>query len=147
MQPRGIRNNNPGNIRWKDNWQGLIPNHQRTDPDFCQFSEPRYGIRAIACVLLNYRSKTGMPGVGGPGIDTVREVIARWAPPSENDTESYIASVAKSLAVHPNAHIDLTDPAVMRGMVSAIIRHENGSQPYSAGLIDEGVRLALATLK
>lgn len=147
MQPRGIRNNNPGNIRWGDNWQGLIPNQQRTDPAFCQFSEPRFGIRAMAVVLLNYRSKTGMPGIGAPGIDTVREVISRWAPPKENDTEAYIASVAQALAVHPDNHIDLTDGGTLRCIVSGIIRHENGMQPYSAALIEEGVQMALATLK
>ncbi|WP_423197431.1 Structural protein P5 [Cupriavidus sp. H19C3] len=142
MQPRGIRNNNPGNIRWGDGWQGLIAPHMRTDKDFCQFSDPVFGIRAICMCILNYRSKSGIPGVGAPNIDTVREVISRWAPPSENDTESYIAAVAKSVGVLPNQHIDLTNPAVMRGLVPAIIQHENGQQPYSAAVIDQAMRAA-----
>lgn len=142
MQPRGIRNNNPGNIRWGDNWQGLIASHMRTDKSFCQFTEPVYGIRAICVILVNYGSKTGQPGIGGPGIDTVREVIGRWAPPNENDTEAYIASVAKAVGVDANKHIDLTSPDVLRKMVPAIIQHENGAQPYSAELIDQAIRMA-----
>lgn len=141
MAPRGIRNNNPGNIRWGDNWQGLIPAHQRTDPAFCQFSEARYGIRAIACVLLNYRVKTGMPGIGDKGIDTMREIVSRRAPPNENDTEAYITSVAQAVDVHPDQHIDLTKAAVMRPLVAAIIRHENGVQPYSPAVIDAALRM------
>ncbi|MDK3025562.1 structural protein P5 [Cupriavidus taiwanensis] len=142
MQPRGIRNNNPGNIRWGDGWQGLVAPHMRTDKSFCQFTEPSYGIRAICKILLNYGSKTGQPGVGAPGIDTVREIISRWAPPNENDTEAYIASVARALDVHPNAHIDVTEPRIMRGLVVSIIRHENGQQPYSPALIDNAMRMA-----
>ncbi|WP_420996222.1 structural protein P5 [Cupriavidus sp. 30B13] len=142
MQPRGIRNNNPGNIRWGDGWQGLVAPHMRTDKDFCQFTEAVYGIRAICRILLNYGSKAGMPSIGGPNIDTVREVISRWAPPSENDTEAYIASVARSIATLPNAHIDLTEPRIMRGLVVAIIQHENGQQPYSAAIIDQALSLA-----
>ncbi|SOZ12066.1 hypothetical protein [Cupriavidus taiwanensis] len=142
MQPRGIRNNNPGNIRWGDGWQGLIAPHMRTDKDFCQFTEPSFGIRAICKILLNYGSKAGQPNVGGPGIDTVREIISRWAPDNENDTEAYIASVARAVDVNPNAHIDVTDPRIMRSLVVAIIRHENGQQPYSPALIDQAMRMA-----
>ncbi|NSX04822.1 structural protein [Cupriavidus gilardii] len=142
MQPRGIRNNNPGNIRWGDGWQGLVAPHMRTDKAFCQFTEPTYGIRAICRILLNYGSKEGIPGVGQPRIDTVREIISRWAPPNENDTEAYIRSVARALDVDPNDHIDTSDPAVMRVLVVAIIRHENGVQPYSASLIDQAMRMA-----
>ena len=72
VQPRGIRNNNPGNIRWGDNWKGLVPEDKRTDRSFCQFIDVKYGIRAIARILLNYRNREGMKRVGNKGIDTVR---------------------------------------------------------------------------
>lgn len=142
MQPRGIRNNNPGNIRWGDNWQGLIASHMRTDKSFCQFTEPVYGLRAICVILVNYGNRNGQPNIGAPGIDTVREVIGRWAPPNENDTESYIASVAKAVGVDPNRHIDLTSPDILRKLVPAIVQHENGTQPYSAEQIDKAIRMA-----
>lgn len=140
--PRGIRNNNPGNIRWGDDWKGLVPQAQRTDKNFCQFLDIKWGIRALVKVLLNYRKRPGMPGVGDSGIDTVREIISRWAPPNENDTEAYIQSVAKACGVKSNAAIDLTDKQLMMKMVQAIITHENGVQPYTDAILLTGIGLA-----
>ena len=54
-QPRGIRNNNPGNIRHGANWQGLNPNGRNIDSAFCVFESPVFGIRALAKVLINYK--------------------------------------------------------------------------------------------
>lgn len=142
-QARGIRNNNPGNIRWsRDPWMGLVPVQDRTDASFCQFTKPEFGIRAMCKVLLNYRSKPGIPGVGEQGIDTVEEIIARWAPPVENDTQAYVDSVAKAALVLPGEHCDLTDPVVMSALLRGIIQHENGSQPYSSTQLNLGMRLA-----
>lgn len=140
--PRGIRNNNPGNIRWGDEWQGLVISSLRTDPSFCQFYKPIHGIRALAKVLLNYRRRPGQPGVGGQGIDTVQEIISRWAPPNENNTAAYIRAVAQSVGVASNAHIDLTDRTIMLNLVKAIISHENGMQPYDNELLLSGIELA-----
>lgn len=70
MEPRGLRNNNPGNIRTtKDRWQGLRP--QQTDPAFFQFTEMRYGYRALIITLQNYRHKHG--------CRTIADFIRRWA--------------------------------------------------------------------
>lgn len=143
LQPRGIRNNNPGNIRWGDSWQGLVPSQQRTDKSFCQFTQPIYGIRALAKVLTNYTKRKGLPHVGKDGIDTVREIIARWAPPNENDTEGYIRSVARSIGVQPNDPINVFDKTVMSGLVKAIIRHENGQLPYTDDVINRAISLVL----
>lgn len=144
---RGIRNNNPGNIDFnpRNKWQGQIGLEVGVPrPRFARFDEPENGIRALGKLLLNYRGKDGLPGVGGPGIDTVRETVNRWAPGHENDTEAYIASVAKALGVQANTVIDVRLPKVLRVMVVSIITHENGGQPYKAEVIDEGVRRALA---
>ena len=141
--PRGIRNNNPGNIRWsKDQWKGLIPKDQANDKSFCVFRTPEYGIRAMARILRKYTQYPGMPGVGKPKIDTVREIINRWAPPNENDTESYIQSVAAKLGTTANAPIDVYDSAIMLKLLKAIIAHENGQQPYSDAQITAGINLA-----
>ena len=129
-QPRGIRNNNPGNIRHGDNWQGMSKN--QTDTAFVQFDDPVYGIRALAKVLHSYYYRHG--------LTTVREMIDRWAPPIENDTESYIQSVAKRLGVRTNESLSF-DYHLPR-MVHAIIKHENGQQPYSAEQIEHGIALA-----
>lgn len=140
--PRGIRNNNPGNIRWGDDWQGLTPLAQRTDPAFCQFIAPEWGIRAMAKVLLKYGQYNGTPGVGEKQIDTVTEIINRWAPPVENDTGAYVNSVASHLGVPPTQHIELTSYAIMAKLVEAIVQHENGQQPYSDKQILDGLRRA-----
>ena len=119
LQPRGIRNNNPGNIRWGDNWQGLVPADKRTDKSFAQFTQPIYGIRALAKILTNYTKREGLPNVGKKNIDTVREIIARWAP------------------------INVFDKAIMSGLVKAIIRHENGMMPYTDDVINRAIAMVL----
>ncbi|WP_241595952.1 structural protein [Rosenbergiella epipactidis] len=131
---RGIRNNNPGNIRWGDDWQGLVPKSERTDKSFCQFTASEYGIRAMIIILRNYEKKHG--------LNTVRKIINRWAPPVENDTESYINSVAKQVGVDADKVIDVTDSRVMIPLLEAIITHENGSQPYDFATFVKAIDLA-----
>ncbi len=119
---RGIRNNNPGNIRWGDEWKGLVPQVQRTDKSFCQFISPEYGIRAMIIILRNYQSKYG--------LKTITGIVKRWAPPNENDTQAYIRSVAQATGTDTDKPIDLTDSRKLIPLLQAIIKHENGSQPY-----------------
>lgn len=154
QKPRGIRNNNPGNIEWGSPWQGLVPRAKATDPRFCQFTDPASGIRALAVVLLTYYDKR--KARDGSRIDSVREVIERWAPPSENNTTAYAKQVAAVLNVDPDSEtLNLHDYSTLRGIVEGIIRHENGSpdsygvapfnnvnQWYADDVIDEGLRRA-----
>jgi len=145
--PRGVRNNNPGNIDFnpRNAWQGQLGLEEGVGkPRFARFDEPENGIRALGKLLINYRGKDGMPGVGGNGIDTVLETINRWAPSNENDTQAYASAVAKRLGVRTTDPINIKDPATLRGMVVGIIVHENGGNPYKDQVIDEGVRRALA---
>ena len=143
-QPRGVRNRNPGNIDFnpRNDWQGQIG--KESGGRFAIFDTPENGIRALGKLLINYRGKDGMPGVGGKGIDTVLETINRWAPANENDTKAYAAAVAKRLGVGISEPINIKNLATLRGMVVSIIIHENGGNPYKAEVIDEGVRRALA---
>lgn len=145
--PRGIRNFNPGNIRHAKGvrWQGMAV--AQGDTAFVQFTAPRWGIRAIARVLITYQDKR--LAVDGSRIDTVREFIERWAPPSENDTNSYTVTVARALGLHPDHEgVDVYDFDVMRTLVVAIIRHENGPGPlpggqwYGDAIIADGLALA-----
>lgn len=145
--PRGVRNNNPGNIDFnpRNAWQGQLGLEEGVSkPRFARFDHPENGIRALGKLLINYRGKDGMPGVGGKGIDTVLETINRWAPSNENDTHAYAAAVAKRLGVKPTDPINIKDPATLRGMVLSIIIHENGGNPYPDAIINEGLRRALA---
>jgi len=131
--PRGIRNHNPGNIRRSaDAWQGLAKD--QNDAEFFQFVEPKYGIRAIARLLIAYQDRIG--------LRTVEGIISRWAPPVENQTSAYVAHVAAALGVGPTEPLDVHDYRVLRPLVEAIIRHENGCQPYSDAVIVAGLVLA-----
>lgn len=147
QHPRGIRNYNPGNIRHTQGirWQGTAPN--QTDSQYVQFINPRWGIRAIARVLITYQDKRR--AADGSPIDTVREIIERWAPPSENNTDAYVISVARALGLDPDvASVDVYDFEIMRALVTVIIRHENGSGPLPGGrwygdtIIADGLALA-----
>jgi hypothetical protein len=132
--PRGIRNHNPGNIRRTgDKWFGMAKD-QSADSEFVVFKKPEFGIRALAKVLLRYQQAYD--------IRTVHGLIHRWAPPTENDTGAYARHVAKLLGVDQDDEVDVTQYAVMRPLVEAIITHENGQQPYADDVIGAGLLLA-----
>ena len=85
---RGIRNNNPLDIRHSaDQWQGARA--QQPDPSFVQFESMAYGYRAAWKVLETYWNHFTGHGLAF----NVRTIISRWAPPKENDTENYIRTV------------------------------------------------------
>ena len=104
--PRGIRNNNPGNIRHGQNWQGLNPDGRNIDPAFCVFKSPVFGIRALAKVLMNYKKIHG--------LNTVRQIISRYAPPNENQTKAYIKTVAEQIGVYPDTIIDIEERGILQ---------------------------------
>ena len=131
--PRGIRNRNPGNIRRSgDRWKGLAA--LQSDPEFFVFEAPLWGIRAMAVILRNYRRRNG--------LKSVAQITARWAPDSESDTAGYAAAVSKVMGVDPRERIDLLDRAVLSALIAAIIRRENGLQPYDLDTIDLAIDLA-----
>jgi hypothetical protein len=129
---RGLRNNNPGNIEKGTDWQGL--NKEQLDSRFATFESPEMGIRAIAVILKNYQKKYQ--------INTIEGIINRWAPSKENDTKSYINEVSKNSGINPKQKIDLNDNNVLLPIIKAIIKHENGSNPYSDGTILTGIKKA-----
>ncbi len=105
MEPRGIRNNNPLNIRKSaDKWQGQI-NANVNDNDnnsslkgeavFCVFSSMEYGWRAAFVILCRTY-------YGKYGLKTIRDIVTRWAPAKENNTEAYIRHVSDYTGIAPN---------------------------------------------
>ena len=141
-QTRGERNANPGNLdRNNIKWKGMSPD-QSGDTRFVVFTSAVWGIRALARTLLSY--STLYPQDTPRDIDTVREIVNRWAPPIENDTGAYVNAVAKEVRAGPDDPIDIANEAVMRALVTAIIRHENGRVSYTEELIEDGVQRALA---
>lgn len=133
MIPRGIRNNNPGNIRASTiPWVGQTG---QDDDGFCVFSTAHYGIRALAKLLLTYHDRYG--------LCTITTIIDRWAPPNENDTGAYVDSVCRATGFGANDWLHLGEVSVLSALVAAIIRHENGEQPYSDAEVLAGVAAAM----
>ncbi|MGF1855337.1 structural protein [Vibrio anguillarum] len=125
---RGIRNNNPANI--EDNgtpWRGRMGNDGR----FIIFDSPVNGIRALARILNTYKAKHG--------LNTIEGIINRFAPPVENDTNSYIAHAEKVVGVPRNMPLS---PDKYPSLIKVIIKHENGVQPYSDEVINAGIAAA-----
>ncbi|EOG1788707.1 hypothetical protein ACK3RO_003302 [Enterobacter kobei] len=130
---RGIRNNNPGNLEFsKTNpWVGQTGDDGR----FAKFETPEHGIRALGRNLLSYQRQ---------GIDTVSDIINRWAPPSDNNnTDAYIQAVCAQLGVTADQQLDASNPDTLKALCAAIIQHENGSQPYSDQQLATGVSAAI----
>lgn len=132
---RGEKLMNPGNIRISPIvWAGkVVPS---SDPDFEEFENVEFGLRAIAKIIGNYNRLYG--------LQTVAQIIGRWAPSSENDTSSYIANVSSWLGVGNDDVLDLRSPTVLAGLVSAIVKQENGSNPYDGTLILDACNEALS---
>lgn len=130
---RGLRNNNPGNIEASDKnpWEGQTG----SDGRFAKFETPEHGIRALGKNLITYYQKHG--------LDTVGEIITRWAPPKENKTDAYIKAICEQLGVAADQQIDVTNPRTLAALCAGIVNHENGSQPYTDEQIGSGVSAAL----
>jgi len=116
--PRGIRNMNPGNIKITSiPWQGKISLDDNTDGVFEQFESMYYGIRASLKLLTNY--------MDAYGLRTIRKIINRWAPPSENDTGEYVEFVSSYTGMGPDQLLSKNDiPTISRAM----FRVENGGE-------------------
>ena len=127
----GLRNRNPGNIDWIVNplqrWRGMIARNGR----FGVFDTDANGVRAIGKELERAASRGartvdhligGIPQKDGSRYDA-------WAPPQENDTAAYVRNVAKWVGVGANDAIDIH--GLLPELTAAIIRQENGAQPYA----------------
>ena len=136
MPTRGLRNNNPGNIdKGREEWEGQeLPGD---DPRFCTFTSMAYGCRALIRTLMTYHMKHD--------LSTVHEIISRWAPPVENNTDAYIKHVCERLGVDPDTALDFDGrPQIYLLLARAIAYHENGSAADRISLEtwQEGAELA-----
>lgn len=130
--PRGIRNNNPGNVRrTQDHWLGQVWPGQ--DSAFCQFDTMAHGVRCTAKILLGYQAAK---------LNTVRRIINRWAPAVENDTRAYVTAVANECGVSPDSPVALEE-RMLTCLCGAIFHHENGGDYVKAADLSAGVRMAL----
>lgn len=116
MIPRGIRNNNPLNIRRGTNWLGL--SKTQNDLSFCQFNSLTYGLRAGLIIIRTYMQKYK--------LTSVHAIVSRWAPPSENNTDAYVKSVSSMMKIHALQTFDFGDRGRIVALVSAMCKVETG---------------------
>jgi hypothetical protein len=117
--PRGVKNNNPGNlVRTFNQWKGKI--NPSSDPRFEQFTSMEFGARASMKNIQTWYRR---------GLTTIRKLITAWAPPTENDTEAYIQFLSSQLGVDENYHFQLT-PDFLQELAYQISVMENGHTPY-----------------
>lgn len=108
--PRGIRNNNPLNIRIGNTWLGERDNP--TDPAFEEFVTIEYGYRAAFLILRRYIRRYKK--------NTIASIVSTWAPASENNTQKYIDFVSQKTQLAPDAVIDYEDKDTMVSLVAAM---------------------------
>lgn len=121
--PRGIRNNNPLNIRKGNSWQG--ERHPQTDTQFEEFVSMEYGIRAAIKLIRNYIN--GNVGSHIPCYNIYR-LVNRWAPSSENNTKAYIDAVEKLSGIHRYEKLDPDNRNQISKIVAAMAFVECGEQ-------------------
>lgn len=124
---RGLRNHNPGNVR-------AAPNAVGNDGSFPQFGSDADGLAAMARQLMLY---------GDRGNNSISGILHTYAPSSENNTRAYIDDVSRATGYQAQQRVNLHDPAVLRSLMSAMISHENGTQPFSRDQLDAGVSSAI----
>ena len=115
--PRGIRNNNPLNIRIGNVWLGEVQSPD--DPEFEQFVSMKYGLRAAFVLLRRY--------IRHYKRTTIEAIIRAWAPPVENSTDLYIANVSHALGCLPAAEVHYSDKVLMCRLVQAMAKIETGT--------------------
>lgn len=126
--PRGIRNNNPGNIDFRGQSGATL---ERPGGRFARFETAYDGLKALSRQLMRYfeGKTTGKP------LQTLNDIISTWAPGNENNTGAYIAQLSKMMGVAPDAILNLKDPQIMSSLMNGIIHHENGRNPYPSELV------------
>ena len=126
--PRGLRLRNPGNIRPGAGFYGEMGD----DGGYAEFESDEAGIRAIQRLLGTYGSKYG--------INTLRGLANRYAPPSENPTSNYLDFLSEKTGIGPDEEIDLAGRGA--DIIPAIIGFEQGQQPFSQELINRSIEAA-----
>lgn len=129
--PRGIRNNNPLNIRIGNTWLGERPNP--TDDAFEEFVSIEYGYRAAFCILRHYIKRYHK--------NTITSIISTWAPANENNTQRYINFVADKMQISPSDIIDYSDKVKMIRLVAAMQIMECGV-PADITKVEKGYDMA-----
>lgn len=131
-KPRGLRNNNPGNIRISStDWKGKVPLGQNSDGEFEQFTHIVYGVRALIKNLTTWISR---------GQNTISSLINTWAPGHENNTPAYIKSVSKQTGLWEYQQLT-GDKDTLYKLSKAIALHENGVDIITKDLFEQAWKI------
>ncbi len=123
----GLRNKNPGNLR-------VAPNSTGQNAGFSTFASSEDGLAAMARQLMLY---------GDRGNNTTSGIIHTYAPQSENNTQGYIKAISDATGFQPQQRVNLHDPDVLKPLMAAMIRHENGTQPFSEQQLNSAIQAAI----
>ena len=138
--PRGIRNNNPLNIRRsKDKWKGMRA--VQSDAQFCQFESLEWGWRAAFWLLTRtYYHKYR--------LFTIRAIVQKWAPAIENNTQAYIANVSRLTGIDPDEPIGIPSERPARWMMVGVAMaiQENGTESLDYFAMMRGWELCRADI-
>ncbi|PRP68615.1 hypothetical protein BUE93_21485 [Chromobacterium amazonense] len=131
LQPRGIRNNNPGNLQYVG--QAGAVKEGGAGGRFAVFATPQAGLDAMAQQLKRYANS---------GLTSISDIANKWAPASENNTAAYVAAVAKRMGVDGKQSLDLSRAEVLRSLMDAMIVQENGRNPYARQMLSASASAA-----
>ena len=136
--PRGLRNNNPGNlVRTGISWQGKVAHAQNSDPQFEQFTSLAYGLRAMMIDIA---------GDIAEGTNTLTALVNEYAPPHENNTSNYVNFVSQATGILPDVQIPMSK-TIFLALIKAKVMMENGINAANQYVTDADYEQAFGLAK
>ncbi|UAN57991.1 lytic transglycosylase [Serratia sp. JSRIV004] len=130
--PRGIRNNNPGNLNFVGQSGATLETH--ATPRFARFESAFEGFTALGKQIKAYYTGTSK-AAGYQKLQSVEDIISRFAPPKENNTQKYIDKLSKMMGVGRGETLNIHDPQVLAMLMNGITQIENGKNPYAPEMV------------
>ncbi|MEJ2896223.1 phage tail tape measure protein [Bordetella avium] len=132
--PRGIRNNNPGNLVYV----GQAGASKEANGRFATFSSAQEGLNALAAQLRRY---------GQRGLNSIQSIVNTYAPASENDTGAYANYLAQKMGIGTSTKFDVnSDPSALAALIRGVVEYENGRNPYSNDMIAQAAGMSTVNL-
>lgn len=141
-EPRGIRNNNPGNLNYVGQNGATLEDH--ATPRFARFNSAFEGFAALGKQIKAYYNGTSK-AAGYQKLQSVEDIISRFAPASENNTQAYINKLSKMLGVGRGDSLNIQDPKVLATLMNGITQIENGKNPYAPEMVLKAAQSTLTT--
>lgn len=139
-EPRGIRNNNPGNLNYVGQSGATLEDH--ATPRFARFNSAFEGFAALGKQIKAYYNGTSK-AAGYQKLQSVEDIISRFAPASENNTQAYINKLSKMLGVGRGDSLNIQDPQVLATLMNGITQIENGKNPYAPEMVLKAAQSAV----